>query len=378
MKNRLCNFSTYLLGALMLLSMAVLSCGESRTGWSINGNIAGASDQTLFIEEQSGAAWVIVDSVKADGEGNFSFTALQPVVTGQPIYRLRLGENAVYFPIEGSESLTLSADTANMSLRHSLSGSIAAAGFNRVDSLIALAVDRVGADKAADDPELVGSLADIILNDSTCVVGYYALMRPVENKLIFNVNDRKKLGLIGALATRYKSLRPNDPRGAELEQRFIEARRAGRPTVGQTMEATLSGRPDLNFVRKDEKGNDRDLNAVLDRGGVTVVNFIRYDDKLASANTLALGEAYKKYKDRGVEIFQIGFDPNRAHWQQNALSMPWTTVYSSPDESGEILVAYNVNPLDGGPTTLLFNRNGELVKRVTNPADIDKAIAEIL
>lgn len=355
------------------------SCSEKREGWTIRGTIEGAADSTLFVEEPSGAAWVILDSVKTDGNGNFSYTAKQRSYNDGSVYRVRLGDRTVYFPVDSTETLTLTGVNTNFDMVHSLSGSPAAEGFNTVDSLVNAAVERVGETAALNDSLLIQQLGDIIINDTTCIVSYYTIKHPIGNRYIFNTDTKRKVGLIGAVATRFKTQRPNDPRGEELAEVYNRAKalQRGNHKGGSALMATEVGRPTVEFSRPDKNGVEQDLNAVIDRGGVTVLNLIRYDDALASANTMALGDLYDKYKSRGLEIYQIGFDPNEAFWRQNALNMPWITVYSHPAEATELLVQYNANPIDGGPVSLLFNRNGELVKRITNPAELDSAVAQL-
>lgn len=359
-----------LLFAVATVATAAVSCSENRNGWTVEGNIAGANDSTLYIEEPSGTTWILIDSLTIGNDGNFSFTATKALKGRQAIYRLRVADKALYFPVENDETVSVTAELGNMDLRHTLGGSPAAAGFNTADSLIADAVDRLGADVAINDETLIRNLGNVILADTTCIVSYYVINRPVERKYIFTPDDKFKVKLLGAAATKYSTLRPNDPRGAELAARFNST----RSNDGATMTATAIGRPVIDFVRKDENGVDRDLNAVLDRGGVTVVSLICYGDALAASNTAALGEVYDKYKDAGLVVYQIGFDPNEALWRQNATTMPWTTVYSSPAESADFLMAYNANPLDGGPVTLIFNRNGELVKRITDPNELQSSV----
>lgn len=374
---------TKTLGTALFVALAAastFSCGN-RAGWTIEGNIAGASDSTLYIEEPSGATWIIVDSVKAGGNGDFAFTAVYPPARPQAIYRIRLNDKVAYFPVDSTETLRLTAAHADMDRVHTLTGSPAALGFNAADSLINAAVERVGAREALNDDTLLRQLGELILADTTGVVSYYIVNRPIEDRHIFTPDNRRKVGLIGAAATRYKTFRPGDPRGAELEAMFAEARRAiGRAPKGsgQSIVAVELGRPDVEFEAKDYNGNVHNLNEVLDRGGVTVVNLVRYDDPKSAANTAALGEVYEAYGNRGLEIFQIGFDPNVAHWRQNAVNMPWITVYGTPEEAADFLVTYNVNPIDGGPITLLFDRNGELVKRITNPAELKEAVSKLL
>lgn len=362
--------------AALMLGMAS-SCSPERKGWSINGNLAGVADSTLYIEEPSGAAWIIVDSVKTDRDGNFAFTAVNPYYQGQAIYRLRLSDKAVYFPVEGTDALTLTAEGADMDMVHTLAGTPAAAGFNTVDSLINEAVNRVGETAALDDEQLLRDLGNVILTDSTCIVSYYTINRPVGRRAFFNTDNKRKLGLIGAAATRYSQLRPGDARGAELEAIFSNAKKAQRRNgSGQTLAVQAVGRPSFTFVANDVKGQPTDLNQILDRGGVTLVSLIRYDDSLSPATTAALGEAYEKYADKGLVVYQIGYDRNEAHWRQNATSMPWTTVYG-PSETAEILAAFNANPIDGGPVTMVFDRNGELVNRITDPAELAAAVSAL-
>lgn len=375
MKNSL---KTYILSiAACAAAVCFVSCSENRQGWSLSGNIAGAADTTLFIEEPSGAAWIIIDSLTTDSDGDFTYRAVHPLTSGQAIYRLRMGDRAVYFPVENSESLTLTASANNMESVHTLSGSVAASGFNTIDSLVAESVARLGVAGTLNDPALFDKIGNIILADSTCIVSYYAIMRPVADKPLFTFNNSKKLGLLGAAATRYASLRPGDVRGQELAALHVNARKAlrGDAGTGQTLAAELTGRPTLDFVRKDIHGVDHDLNVVLDRGGVTVLNLTRYDHSLSPATTATLGQIYEKYKDRGLVIYQVDFEPNEAHWRQNASTMPWITVYNRPEDDAEILIKYNANPVEGAPVSFVFNSQGEVKARVSDPEELEKAVA---
>lgn len=375
-----------LLGAIVGLSLysVVLlntSCSNDN-GWSLSAVVQNAGDSIFYIEEPSGPVWVLVDSIKADKNGEFSYRASEPYSYGTGIFRLRMGDKAVYFPIEGNESLTLAAKAEDMDKVHRLSGSVAAEGFNRLDSLVNSAIQRVGAKEAAADTILIRQISDVILSDTTCIVSYYAIMHPVENKPLFIFDNSLSIGLLGAAANRYAIYRPDDDKGHELIDMHKKAKQSRRGATsskgGARMQASVSGRPVVNFVRTDVNGKDRDLNAILDRGGVTVVNMTRYDGPRSAANTAALGEVYQKYKDSGLEIYQISFDPVEATWRQSAHNMPWISVYNKPTDSADILVAYNANPVEGESVSFVFNRNGELVARVVNPADLASAVAKVM
>ena len=376
-------FKVFFLSIISAATVSILaSCGdEERNGWSLKGNIAGANDSTLYIEKPSGMAWIILDSISTDASGNFSYTAKFPENGSQSIYRVRLGDRVVYFPVDSIETLTLTAKNSDMDLIHSLKGSVAAEGFNAVDSVIYDAVNRVGIDAAVNDSELIAGLGDLILGDTTCVVSYYIINKPIGDKKIFTPNDKFKVKLIGAVANKYNHYRPDDPRTKELTSLFENSRRVlrGGKVQGATAEARLALRPEIDFIRKDAHGKNVDLNEIIDRGtGITVVNLVNYADPQATANIMVLGDLYDKYKSQGLEIVQIGFDDNEAYWRQNALSMPWITMFSRPDESMEFLMNYNANPISSGPSNFIFSADGELVKRIDNPADLEAAVDEMM
>ena len=365
---------THVLMFLVLSVFGLSSCSEERTGWTITGIIEGAGDSTLYIERPSGLTWILVDSTKTDDKGNFSFTAKTAVTSGlQPIYRLRLKDRMVYFPIDSNETLTLMAVNTNLDRVHTLSGSAGATGFNAIDSVVNLAVERVGAKEALSDTTLIKQLGDIILGDQTCVVAYYAINRPIEDKKIFSTDDKLKVKLIGAAANRYSMLRPSDPRASELKNMFTVARErldGGKNKNGVSMEAELKGRPNATLTGTDENNVSVNLDNLLDAGKITILNLLCYGDQRASVNTMALGDVQDNYAGKNFQIVQLGFDSNKAFWRQNAMTMPWTTVYVPAEDAIDFLMLYNVNPISNGPTTFIFDQKGELVKRVDDPSEL--------
>ena len=71
----------------------------------------------------------------------------------------------------------------------------------------------------------------------------------------------------------------------------------------------------------------------------------------------------------------MSVDENEYAWKQTAKNLPWVTVLNNVAEGGKVLQQYNVGSL---PTTFVFNRNGELVQRVLDIADLDSAVAKCL
>lgn len=360
--------------ALAALMAGATACTGNK-GWNLDGDIAGAADTTIYLEAATFNNWRTVDSLHVDGDGNFSYAA--PEAAAVPtIYRLRFGDKYIYFPVDSIETVTVSAKAARFDRGFRLSGNSAAAGFQRADSLIAAAVDAQG-DAAAGDAALKQQLNLMINQDTTCLVSYYIIGKTVGNRPLYNLSDRTDIRTLGNAANNYLRLRPNDPRAKELEQRWIGARRAIGATGTREVEiqASQSGRPTVDLKRYDAAGKLHDFEKIVTRGGVTVLNFTRYDGEYSPANTLALRKVYDAYHSQGVEIFQIAYDPDEVAWKESAKNMPWIAVYNSSADPIDALVAYNVDPINGAPVSFVFNRAGELVTRVTDPERLSAAVA---
>ncbi|MDE6395647.1 MAG: redoxin domain-containing protein [Muribaculaceae bacterium] len=375
-------YKSSLFRGVMVSSVVALaaSCSGNRDGWMVSGTVKDGGDKIMYIERQSGNSWLLLDSVKIGGDGSFSYSAEMPG-DSRTVYALRLEDRRIVLLPDSTEELMVVTAAGSFNNGHKVTGNASTEGIAGVDSIISDAVKRVGAAAAVNDSQLLQALGSIILTDTTGNVTYYVMTADVEGNPIFNIEtlSKLKIRLLGAAANRFTERFPNDPRTQELTGIYKSARNlAGMSTQkGVSMEATVSGRPEVDFVRPDFHGTEHDLNKVLDRGGVTIVNFIRFDHPSAPAVNLALREAYNKYKDQGLEIYQISFDPNRATWNQTAPSLPWTVVYNSLSDPADILVSYMVDPVSGAPVSFIVDRDGEIVARVEKASAIGTEVARL-
>lgn len=353
------------------------SCSQNK-GWTVEGNVDGATaDDTLYVEESVYNNWQPVDTI-ALTDGKFEYKA-EEAAANPSVYRLRLGQRCIYFPVDSAETVTVSAKSTAFDRGYKITGNAAAAAFVRADSLIAAAVDSKGAAAALADPDLKRELSLMVNHDTTCLTSYYIVGKYIGDKPVYNLGDKADLRVLANAANNYDRLRPSDPRAAELKARWTEARRAMGHTGTQVrMEAELSARPKVEIRYHDAQGKLHDFNQLADRGGVTVLNFTRYDGDNSQANTVALNSVYEQFKGQGLEIYQIAYDPDEHSWRRSAKNMPWIAVYAPATDDNRVLVAYNVDPIHGNPVSFVFNRQGELVERVADPSKLGAAIARAL
>ena len=62
------------------------------------------------------------------------------------------------------------------------------------------------------------------------------------------------------------------------------------------------------------------------KGKVVLLDFITYSNTRTSEHTIYLRELYTKYKEQGLEIYQVSFDADTHFWKTSADKLPWTCV----------------------------------------------------
>lgn len=355
------------------------SCSGHDKDWTVKGNVTDAADSTLYLEASTLAAWYPLDSVKLDANGTFTFKGT-PADSTQTIYRLRMGEKAIYFPADSAETLQFAIDGKNFDRQYSVSGSLAAAKFHEIDSLINASIYANGARGALNDADLKRAVSVIINRDTTCIVSYYAIGKFIDGYALYDLTARRDQSVLGNAANNYARLRPNDPRAKELAARLIYAKKAtgNAATRAVEVEGVEAGHPSADINLYDARGAKHNLEDMLGKGNVVVLNFSRAESRDAQANTLALNEVYNAYKNRGLKIYQIAFDSDELAWRKMAVNLPWTAVYNSANDGAAALIAYNVDIYNGGPVSYVIDGNGSILERVNSPANLKNAVAKAI
>lgn len=353
-------------GAVALLCCA---CAGNSNKWSVNGTISGLNDTDLLIlEGHNQGYWYPIDTIDVAADGRFS---LAQEAQGYPdIYRLRVGQEAVYFPIDSVETLTIMAEAPSIAANHKLSGTPQAANLARVDSILAEAARTKSASAIVTDPALKRQLGQMLLADPAGIVTYYIVSKSVDGQPLFNpaVKDDRKY--IGAVANAFKEKRPADPRTNYLVNLYLSNRTSSQTT---TMAANEIGAFEIDLY--DNTGKRHSLLDLSKQGKVVLLNFTGYSADWSPAFNVELNNLYQKYKDRGFEIYQVSIDADELLWKEAAKNLPWITVMNDVAHGAKTLQQYNVTVV---PTTFVIDRNGEIVERVLEVEDLERAVASHL
>lgn len=350
---------------LTLLAAGLTSCKDSNT-WTVEGNIKDTDSRTLFLEAFSNGRWYMLDSVTPKSNGRFAFT--QPATPYPDIFRLRLDDRTLYFPVDSIETVSVTTSANAFDTDYTLAGSD--------NAITVMDVDRMLRDCAgAPDSLLKRDLSQILLSDPSGIVSYYIINKKVGGKPLFNPADKRDLGLIGAVANAYIEKRPGDPRTEYLRKLYLNH-------FSQRVKAAGNFRPDtivagevamFDISLYDETGKPSALSDLLDQNKTVLLNFTAYGSENSPAFNAALNKVYDKYNGRGLEIYQVSVDPDVFAWRQAAANLPWVTVWNSPDTDGDkYLRQYNVSML---PTSFILTPSGDIVERIDDASKLDAAVA---
>lgn len=359
------------LPALAAIALGVAGCSVP-SGWSVDGAIDGADSGTrLALEKYSNGRWLLVDSLTVNGNGAFGYDAEQPAAYPELMRLTWPGHGSVFFPVDSIDDVIIEGNATEFS-RAGVSGTAAADAFRRVDSIVAAAMAS-GATAATLDIDAKRQLINEITADTTGIVAYYTATKSLGDRLIFDPADRFGNRVYGAAAQVFATYCPDDPRGQALRQAFFEGRRA----LGLTPDApaTVVEVPEtglIDIVRFDRTGREQSLREMASHGKVVVLSFTTYEHRQSPAYNAVLNDAYTRYHDQGLEIYQIAFDGSESAWKEVARNLPWTAVWNSPTDGSAVLAAYNV---DGLPLTYVIDRQGNIAARIDNPDDIAAAVA---
>lgn len=356
--------------SLICLSAAAMlySC-NGKPEWKVDGRIEGADGQTMYVEASDNGVWYTLDSITLDAGGQFKFTE---AASGYPdIYRLRLGDKTLYFPIDSIETVTVVTKAAAFDSDYQLSGTDAAEQLMTVDRKVIESVNAHGLEGLPKDSVLKRDLANVLLGNPSGALAYYIINKKIGGVPLFDPNNRSDLRIIGAVANAFSTKRPADPRTQYLKNLFITNKRSGM-TAADTIVAQETSIIEVSLY--DRTGKKQSLQEVAKKNPVVLLSFTNYSADYSPALNIELNKVYTNHHNQGLEIYQVGVDNQEYNWRETARNLPWITVFNSETDGMRFLNSYNVRSLPA----IFVIKNGEIVERLTDATRISQSVAKYM
>lgn len=380
------------IGALSICMLA--SCSDSDK-FKVEGKMEGAQGKTIILEKVGMNETSFIDSVKLDKNGSFKFADKKPEFKPE-FYRLKVGDQIINFSVDSTETIRINANYAKLPMDYTVEGSVnsekikelnisSAKLKTRIDSLTNVKTktnmpDQVFAAKM--DTLLQGhkTLASkIIFENLKEAPAYYALFQKVYNYLIFDPYSREDFKVYGAVATSWNFYNPEAPRTKHLYNFAEGALSVVRSANSQNENAKTteiqidSIKSNFEIELPNNKGRIIPLSST--KGKVVILNFTAYQTQESPAFNMTLGNLYKEYQDKGLEIYQVSVDTDEHFWKVAANNIPWVAVRDQRSIYSPYLAMYNVQQL---PTIFVLNRDGDIVERVQKVSDLSSIVKKYM
>lgn len=375
---------------LALMAAVLASCDNRK--FHINGNVTEAKDSVLYLENMSLDGPVVVDSVKLDDKGAFSFSGKAP--EAPEFYRLRIAGQIINLSVDSTETVDIKASYPSMATGYTVEGSAECATIRDLALKQIDLQNRVIA--VENNPNLgynltrdsIGKLVEAykdeikrnyIYKAPMRASSYFALFQTLGNMLIFNPRENADdVKVFAAVATSWDTYHPDAVRGKNLHNIAIEGMKNVRiirnKMAAQNIDASkvnVSNIIDISLL--DNQGNRRNLTDL--KGKVVMLDFHVFGSKESTKRIMQMRELYNKYHDRGFEIYQVALNPDEHFWKTQTAALPWISVRDPEGLQSQNLAAYNVSSI---PTFFLIDRNNEVKKRDAQISDIDAEINALL
>ena len=377
-------------GVWAVILTCLASCGKGE--FNITGSIANAKDSILYFEHNGLDGFKVIDSLKLDETGTFSFDGDRP--DAPEFYRLRIDGQIINIAIDSTETVSIKAEYPDMATRYDVKDSyenekIKELALKQI-SLQSQCQAAVNSQRTNADSLVNAMIAsykkdvetNYIFKEPMKAYAYFALFQYIvignQPMMIFDpAGNKEDNKVFGAVATSWDTFYPGSERGKNLHNIAIRGMKNERIMASRQQQSQPQ-----TTVPVDETGiidlplydrNDR-LHHLTDLKGQVVLLYSNvFSDEKSRQVIMQLRDIYNKYHDRGFEIYMVSLDDNRSFWNTQVESLPWINVLDDRQISQSYLAA-----APGLPWFFLIDRNNNAVKNAAQVKNLSQEIEALL
>ncbi len=373
--------------------LLIFSCSNKPAGFEIKGNLINAHSKTIYLDELTITNIKPVDSVVINKNGYFSFQG----ITSEPtFFLLRISRNNfITLLIDSLDNVSITGDFENLSQTYDIEGSKdsklikelllkqnnSIAGIDSLNNIYRENMNNSDIDLIK--AELEKSFINIIsehhqfltsfIEDNTssfsCLMALYQSLDS-RNFILTQENDMKYFNMVDSALS---ALYPNSKHVKTLHANIIEnKRKINYEKTGQTGVNIGDIAPEISLPSPD--GDTISLSSL--RGKYVLIDFWAAWCKPCRWENPNLVANYKKYNNKGFEIFQVSLDRTKDTWVK-AIKKDNLTWYHVSDLKYWNSAPAQVYNIYGIPANLLIDKKGKIIAKNLKGAALGKKLSEI-
>jgi peroxiredoxin len=363
-------------------ALIVYSCSSgSKDGeFELTGNFSNANGETIYLEKLASAQPVIVDSAVLDEKGGFQFSGYTPRIG---FYRIKQNQqNFAMLVLDSADKVKVSGNLKDLGNTYKVEGSketrlfmeyneIAKKRDLRLDSLNKLWQSIM--ESRSMDSKRMDSLSKVF------EAPYNNIVESSNQEMIKKIDDNADMySSIMAVQALEPDKYPDIYRKLDigLTKKFPNDNNVKMfHDVVSKIQATTIGQlaPEINLP--SPAGENIALSSL--KGKIVLVDFWASWCGPCRKEMPNVVKAYKKYKDKGFEIFGVSLDQDKDKWVEAIKKdeITWPQVSDLRQWKSEAARIYNVQ---GIPYTVLLDKEGRIIAKNLRGEELDKKLAEVL
>lgn len=360
-----------------LFILLAISCGK-KSNVEITGAIKEATAGTkVYLEQIDVAGKKIIDSAKLNKQGHFNFKLN---ITYPSFYSLKFpNKEQVTIIASPDEKIEISGTLKDIQNNYWVEGSenslwIKLLNFQLqrtvtlTDSL-QKAYRTLPEDKSYDNQreeyskawsealtKQVNFTRDFIIKHATSLAAYYALYQKINNNL-FILDEINDLHYFKVVASSLSALYPESQYTKAIMNHLKQIGQAIRnQQLAEAINNSEKSLPDIKLP--DAKGDSLSLLPIKSKFVVLEFGVLTAQQSQTYINDLK--KVYQKFKNRGVEIYQVCLDKNKFLWEDlvKKNNITWKCVRDEYALQSRVAATWNVKTI---PANYIIDQNMEIV-----------------
>jgi thiol-disulfide isomerase/thioredoxin len=364
------------LPAFFLILLLITGCAK-KSGFRIEGQLKDHSGEYVKLKRVDVNISVFLDSVKIKNNGSFRFKIKAAV---PEFYEVGLAdENFITLLAEPGEKITLGFTGKNLFENYSVTGSPGTSKLMMLDSVLASTKKKIEElrtryNNAVNEPdfkekearinkEFIQLLKDqrmynigFILKNLRSFASVKALYQMVDQNT-YVLYDSRDLQYLKLVSDTLSSLYPASKQAKSLKINFDqEYKQSQMNQITAFMNSMPASKLDPSL--KDLNGKRIALSSL--HGRYVLLSFWSASSEDCIAENLTFKELYRKYRNKGFEIYQINLDTDEDTWRKAVRfdELPWLNVREDDPAKPQNAILYNVKVL---PANYLYDKEGNII-----------------
>ncbi len=380
------------------IALIIISgCQERQNRFIVQGNIKNAENKTLMLSEMTRKKLVGLDSAVLDKKGKFEFRGITETPNFYLLYIKDKQREGLTLILHPGDKITLKANASeNIGKNYTVSGSEEMLALRQLDTKIFKAVEKVDSLGMIYNEKKETVNLDSLRRELD--EAYHNIRRNTKDFLTRFIEENKEK--MAGLRALYIQLNPREQLFDPVEDfkyyKMIDSCLYERYPNTNAVQSLHEQVKESEFVKKQQEayfnklkpgkeapdialpnpeGDTITLSSL--KGKYVLLDFWASWCQPCRTENPHLVKAYKKYHDKGFEIYQVSLDKERKSWTnaiKNDNLKNWVHVSDLQYWNSNVVKLYNIQ---GIPANYLLDKEGKILDKNLRGEALDKKLAEI-